>query len=711
MKHLPIYVLAGAVLGLAIGFYHPSLATGIAPVGEVYVRLMEVVVLPYLMSSLVLGLGSLSRGTAGKLFEKSWIIYLGLWGISFAAIYTGAMTVPRVDQPAVVDFAATAGSPQHHMRLVDLLIPDNLFEALNNNYIPSIVLIGIVFGVAIQNIEKRDEFLEVLTVIRTACIRIWGWIVYLAPLGVCALLAGAVSGTDKDIFAAMSVYVAVVFLAGLFLSLWLLPMVMTCFLPLRYGEVLSVLRGPLLIGIVTSLSVAALPLIQREIERISRDKLGDDQTDVRKEIIQTSLSVSYPLAQIGNFFILTFLCYASFYFFIPITDMGLIELPFVTLLSGIGSPTSSIGAVSFMADWLGLPASTTELYVATMTATRYVQVMASVAAFAFVTFLVTFNFYGKLTFRPGRLAGTVVLGVLALAAVWSAGRWGGAHIPLHSSNSYLVMKLPEELQARSDANSVASVQAAEAAPVAAPKASESVLDRIQITGKLKVGFNPHVRPFAYENVDQRYVGFDIELVYRFARYMNVRIELVPYEWQAVEDDLIKRRFDIAVGGLYISHDRLEDLKVSAPYYESLVALIVRDERIGEFSSHAKINEIKGLKLAVFDDPILIPLARRLFPEAEVIVVKDYDDLPKNQTVDAALWTLEQARAWAISRNGFSAVVPNGIASRFLFGYLMPPQAEELADYLDYWLRMQRENGVLSDMTTRWIDPAAKTYSQ
>ena len=54
-----------------------------------------------------------------------------------------------------------------------------------------------------------------------------------------------------------------------------------------------------------------------------------------------------------------------------------------------------------------------------------------------------------------------------------------------------------------------------------------------------------------------------------------------------------------------------------------------------------------LRLAVFDDPVLVPMLGRLFPNAEIEIVSDYSVLPAIAGhIDGAIWTLEQASAWA-----------------------------------------------------------------
>ncbi|MTH98120.1 ABC transporter substrate-binding protein [Roseibium sp. RKSG952] len=509
-------------------------------------------------------------------------------------------------------------------------------------------------------------------------------------------------------------------LSALVLTFWTLPMLLTAFVPLSYREILAGFREALVIAVVTSLSVAALPLIQDAVQKFTgRIKAGETDSRQTTEIIETSLSVSYPLAQIGNFFILVFLFYAAYYYYIPLDRLQILEIPFVTLLSGVGSPTSSIGAVTFMADWLGLPGRTTDLYVETMSITRYAQVITSVAAFGFVTTIVVFMFYGKVRFNPRAFVLTLAVTAAAFSGIWMFGRWGGDHVALHSAPTYMTASLPQAVQSYSDANLASpppvgndtKKHPGQTDPDPGPRGLKSI-QRIETTGVLRVGVNPNVMPFSYENARGELIGFDLEMIYRFAQSMDVKLVFRTYDWKTLVDDLKAGKFDIAIGGLYITDDRLEDLDVSRPYFESPLALIVRTSRLQDFRSRRSISKLDNPTIAVFDDPVLINLTRREFPNASLKIVQNYDQLENWRDADAAIWTWEQARALAISMKGYSAVVPYSVvvpsdnANRFLFAYLMPPDSPGLLTYFNYWLDLLKDSGVLEDMTRRWINPAS-----
>jgi proton glutamate symport protein len=75
-----------------------------------------------------------------------------------------------------------------------------------------------------------------------------------------------------------------------------------------------------------------------------------------------------------------------------------------------------------------------------------------------------------------------------------------------------------------------------------------------------------------------------------------------------------------MAGIYVTEDRLLQLKASSPYFQSPLALFMPRERANDFTSRAKILERQGLKIAVFDDPVLLPRLKRTFPNAEIVIV-------------------------------------------------------------------------------------------
>ena len=102
------------------------------------------------------------------------------------------------------------------------------------------------------------------------------------------------------------------------------------------------------------------------------------------------------------------------------------------------------------------------------------------------------------------------------------------------------------------------------------------------------------------------------------------------------------------------------------------------------------------------DPVLHPLWQRLFPNAEISMVPDYRTPPDFSKVDAAVWTLEQAAAFARSHPGITAVVPQGLSNPFLLSYMMPPGSEVMVHFVNYWLLLRQADGLRSREASYWI---------
>jgi len=692
------WVLVGGTVGVAAGVVFGDRCAVLSPIGFAYVGLLQAAVYPYLICSLLHGLGSLPPSKAFRLFKCGWVFYVAAWAITFATLAALARAIPAV-QPAVIGDAPPRD--QSVSNLLGLVIPTDLFAALSQNYVPAVVVFCIFYGVAMQTIEKKTALLDVLETIRLASLRFWNWIVRLAPAGVFALFAVTAGTTEVENLLNMSLYL-LLFLAGVcLLAFWVLPALIAALVPVGHREVLRELRAALAIAAVTTLSVAALPFVTEATRKLAdRCGIGDAERD---DIIRTNLSVAYPLGQLGNFFVYLFLVFAAYYYKAPLEGRNEALLPLMTLLSGFGSPTSAVNAVAFLSAWLPLPAGTPELYVELQTITRYGQVIVSVMAFAFLSVLVTLAYFGKLRLRPARLVAALLLPALTLAAVaWAGQRAQGQLAPTLTRYGAFTVDPAVTRGVRVTIYRTAADYDRSGDASGDGAGAGATISRIQQTGVLRVGYNPSVIPFCYLNDAGELVGYDVAYAYDLARALNVRLVFIPFEWPHLEPDLVAGRFDIAMAGIYATTRRLSALSASSPYFQSPLALFMPASRASHFRTREQILARRSLRIGVFDDPVLRPLVARLLPQAEVVVVADYRTLPDFSRVDAAVWSLAQAAALARSHPGISAVVPRDLGNPFLLTYLMPPGSEEMVHFVNYWLELRRADGLHTRAVDYWL---------
>jgi proton glutamate symport protein len=356
---------------------------------------------------------------------------------------------------------------------------------------------------------------------------------------------------------------------ALILTFWIVPGCIAAFTPFRHKEVLRDIKSALLIVIATTLSVSALPYISSATQRLAK-ACGVEDPECG-EIVRTSISVAYPLGQLGNFFVYLFIVFALFFNGVVAQPLDVWLLPVVTLLSCVGSPTSSVDAVTFLAGWLGLPDQTTSLYVSLMTLTRYGQVIASVGGFAFLSFGVVLAYYGKIRIRRSQLFFCLAVAAIVVGGFVLAARRLDARVLDRASNPYLSFELDPEVKQGVD---VAFSALDSAGPL--PQGL-SVLVRIQQEGELRVGYNSGIIPFSYRNSREELVGYDVAYAYQLARDLNVRLRLIPFEWPHLAQNLADGRFDIAMAGIYVTEDRLLQFKASTPGIRKFRKLLAQSQ--------------------------------------------------------------------------------------------------------------------------------------
>src|SRR5205814_9424575 len=225
---MTIGLAAGLALGLAAAWtQHPALlaiARGLRPLGSLFLNLLWMVVIPLVVTALfagVAGLGSVRR--VGRLGIRT----LGFfWAPTLAAIVIGfavaALSLPLAgvtpDQQAALRQSALADSgavrhaaeqmPSGARFLVELIPANPVRAAVDGSLLPLIVATAI-FAVAAAALpeEKRRILTDLADVATAALIRIVWWGPLLAPLGIFALVAGAVAQFGVSLVKTMARFV------------------------------------------------------------------------------------------------------------------------------------------------------------------------------------------------------------------------------------------------------------------------------------------------------------------------------------------------------------------------------------------------------------------------------------------------------------------------------------------------------------------------
>lgn len=234
-------ILLGLVAGALLGAWAPDLAKQTAPVGEAFIRLIKLIVVPILIATITVGIadaGDLKRvGTLGFktlfYFEVVTTIALAM-GIGAAhLLQPGAGLDPATLAHADVSRHVTRGQESHNLLLA--AIPANAVDAAARGDLLQVLVFSVLMGLATAAAGQAGRpWLEAMRSLGQVMFRFTHLVMALAPFGVAALVAHTVATFGLGVllplgklviglYVTMAIFVTVVLgtiarLAGL--SLW-----------------------------------------------------------------------------------------------------------------------------------------------------------------------------------------------------------------------------------------------------------------------------------------------------------------------------------------------------------------------------------------------------------------------------------------------------------------------------------------------------------
>ena len=205
-KWIILATVAGAVCGLLMG----ESAHSLAPVGDLFMTLIKMIVVPMVFFSLVGGAASLGNSSsAGKIGAVTFAYY----GVTTAVAVALGLALSVIFQPgaginmaAISDAAIDVDMSQSHTipgfwETVIGFVPVNPFAALvEGNILQTIVFALFVgFGLSVLEPEKKEFMIKIFNYFTEIFIKIMTGIMYLAPIGVFALMADATGTFGYDV--------------------------------------------------------------------------------------------------------------------------------------------------------------------------------------------------------------------------------------------------------------------------------------------------------------------------------------------------------------------------------------------------------------------------------------------------------------------------------------------------------------------------------
>jgi proton glutamate symport protein len=271
--HILFAIVLGVVAGLVFaGEDYRPLQNVFQGVAQIFLRLITMIVLPLVVSSLVVGIASLGdHRQLGRLASKVLFWFVGLMAISalmgagLAYYFTPGQNLVSLVTHHTGDVSQAIATNVHKVPDLSVLffnmIPQNPIAALANGELVPVIFFTLIFGFAIAYVgDAGKPLLTLFESLFTTTMKITDWVMVLSVPGIFALTFVSVATSGLDAFTKLMPYILVL-LMGMFLLLFVVfPLVLRVFARVDFIYVYRAISEAIMVAFGTASSSATLPI-------------------------------------------------------------------------------------------------------------------------------------------------------------------------------------------------------------------------------------------------------------------------------------------------------------------------------------------------------------------------------------------------------------------------------------------------------------------
>ena len=288
--NLTTWILVSLVAGLIVGIACSICVPGDSPVygylingvfyvvGQWFIRLMQMLVVPLVFCSIVCGAASMSDPKMlGKVGVGTILMYLFTTALAVViAIFLAQLTNPGIglDMSAIVNVEPKATTTDQTMaEMLINIIPTNIIAAMNNGTMLQIIFFALILGFILGRLGKKVATVNrFFTQFNAIMMHMIGLILKVAPIGIFCLISRAFASLGIDGIVVMGKFFGTVY-RGLIVQLLVVYMLMLfLFTRLNPLQFLRKMMPVILFAFSTSSSNATIPLNMETLEK----KIGVD---------------------------------------------------------------------------------------------------------------------------------------------------------------------------------------------------------------------------------------------------------------------------------------------------------------------------------------------------------------------------------------------------------------------------------------------------
>ncbi len=685
-------ILLGLSLGIVLGLFFGEYVAFLSILGDAFIGLLQMTVLPYIMISLMVNLGQLNLAKSKKLISAASMILVFSLIFGMALVVTLPSFFPEWESASL--FSTSLIAEQKTFDPIALYIPSNPFKSLAENVVPAVVLFSILMGISLMSVEGKSGLIKGMKAFADALNKANKIIIKLTPVGIFGIAASTTGTITLSEIGRLQVYLISYSAISLVLSMITIPLLISAITPFKYKDVLRVPGSTLLTIFASGKIIILLPQLIENVNTLyDKEDLRDQDIEASSELL---FPLAYPFPNMGTLLILIFVPFAAWFVGKPL------DFEEVNILLGAGVLSSFIAPITgipFLLDILHIPIDTFQMFVVSTVYTDRIRVVLGAVFLYGLTILSIAHLKGLLKIHPLKLLGCLAVTTVLILSVFLPLKYFGGDSFQNSFDKY---ELFIEMDLRESYERV--VERDYQPPSDSINNTYRSLSQIKSSGVIRVGYYSDALPFAFRNSKNNLVGLDIEMAYALAHELNLRLELIHIPRNTKSIALNSGIVDIIMSGTPIEIELLEQLNFTIPYMSQTFALMVKDHLRNQYESIEDIRAQESIHIAIVESDVLAGEIREAIPNMITHVVASPKEFfrQKDDRYDALLFTAESGSAWTLIYPEYAVVIPSKYLLKLPMAYPIAKENLSLLEFMNGWITIKKEENFINRYFEHWI---------
>ncbi|KKF00976.1 cation:dicarboxylase symporter family transporter [Mycolicibacterium obuense] len=272
---LYIMVIVAVIAGIIVGLVAPEVAGSLGVLGELFVKLIKMMIVPVIFCTVVLGIGKVKAATAvGKVGGLAIAYFLVMSTVALAiGLVVGNIISPGTglnvpnDPGKGVELAGEAESAGGTMDFIANIIPSTLFSSVTEGNVLQALFVALLVGFGIQSLGATGEpLLRGIEALQKLVFKILIGVLWLAPIGAFGAIAEVVGDTGFEAVIQLGVLMAAFYLTCVIFVFGVLGALLWTVARVSVFKLARYLAREYLLIVATSSSESALPRLIAKME-------------------------------------------------------------------------------------------------------------------------------------------------------------------------------------------------------------------------------------------------------------------------------------------------------------------------------------------------------------------------------------------------------------------------------------------------------------